>query len=131
MGNYDFRPRTVLAAAKQLMATKRISKPAWFTAVTENAPPEILTRTTPVQHAGYAAQRPNRKLRKQFLPQQITYPEDKMRRTFFKDHPWELARPRILVEGNKLDGGEVWDEVRPVGMGLEPEKYVFSVSFPC
>ena len=45
-----------------------------------------------------------------------------MRRTFFTDHPWELARPRILVEGNKLDGGEVWDGVRPVGVGLQPEK---------
>lgn len=35
------------------------------------------------------------------MPQKIVYEEDELRRTFFKDHPWELARPRIIME---LDG---------------------------
>ncbi|KAI9491848.1 mitochondrial ribosomal protein S25 [Zychaea mexicana] len=34
-------------------------------------------------------------------PAQIVYPEDRMRRQFYKDHPFELARPQSLVE-NKL-----------------------------
>ncbi|KAG0349260.1 mitochondrial ribosomal small subunit component [Podila humilis] len=31
-------------------------------------------------------------------PQKIVYPEDKLRRRFYEDHPWELRRPRCLVE---------------------------------
>ncbi|KAI9030955.1 mitochondrial ribosomal protein S25 [Phycomyces nitens] len=31
-------------------------------------------------------------------PMAITYPEDKLRRQFYKDHPYELARPKVLVE---------------------------------
>lgn len=42
-----------------------------------------------------------RKPRNIFKPQRIIHPEDELRQTFFKDHPWELARPRIAVE---LDG---------------------------
>ncbi|KAI7851446.1 mitochondrial ribosomal protein S25 [Circinella umbellata] len=34
-------------------------------------------------------------------PAAIVYPEDKLRRQFYKDHPFELARPQSLVE-NKL-----------------------------
>ncbi|KAG0256187.1 mitochondrial ribosomal small subunit component [Mortierella polycephala] len=31
-------------------------------------------------------------------PKAIIYPEDKLRRQFYEDHPWELRRPRCLVE---------------------------------
>ncbi|KAG1468561.1 hypothetical protein G6F56_003763 [Rhizopus delemar] len=31
-------------------------------------------------------------------PRAIVYPEDKLRRQFYKDHPFELARPKVLVE---------------------------------
>ncbi|KAF9427492.1 mitochondrial ribosomal small subunit component [Podila epigama] len=31
-------------------------------------------------------------------PKKIVYPEDKLRRRFYEDHPWELRRPRCLVE---------------------------------
>ncbi|KAI7868600.1 mitochondrial ribosomal protein S25 [Spinellus fusiger] len=31
-------------------------------------------------------------------PLPIVYPEDKLRRQFYKDHPYELARPKVLVE---------------------------------
>ncbi|KAF8948770.1 mitochondrial ribosomal small subunit component [Haplosporangium gracile] len=31
-------------------------------------------------------------------PQKIVYPEDKLRRRFYEDHPWELRRPRCLLE---------------------------------
>ncbi|KAI9360203.1 mitochondrial ribosomal protein S25 [Pilaira anomala] len=33
-------------------------------------------------------------------PRAIVYPEDKLRRQFFKDHPFELARPKVLVEND-------------------------------
>ncbi|KAI9317228.1 mitochondrial ribosomal protein S25 [Dichotomocladium elegans] len=34
-------------------------------------------------------------------PMPIVYPEDRLRRQFYKDHPFELSRPQVLVE-NKL-----------------------------
>ena len=34
-------------------------------------------------------------------PAPIVYPEDRLRRQFYKDHPFELARPQVLVE-NRL-----------------------------
>lgn len=33
-------------------------------------------------------------------PRAIVYPEDKLRRQFFKDHPFELAKPKVLVEND-------------------------------
>lgn len=33
-------------------------------------------------------------------PRAIVYPEDRLRRQFFKDHPFELARPKVLVEND-------------------------------
>ncbi|KAF7721736.1 mitochondrial ribosomal small subunit component [Apophysomyces ossiformis] len=31
-------------------------------------------------------------------PRAIVYPEDRLRKQFYKDHPFELAKPKILVE---------------------------------
>lgn len=33
-------------------------------------------------------------------PRAIVYPEDKLRRQFYKDHPFELSRPKVLVEND-------------------------------
>ncbi|KAF8924765.1 mitochondrial ribosomal protein S25 [Dissophora ornata] len=43
--------------------------------------------------------RSNKHLRwKSERPKTIVYPEDRLRRRFYEDHPWELRRPRCLVE---------------------------------
>ncbi|KAI8064242.1 mitochondrial ribosomal protein S25 [Gongronella butleri] len=33
-------------------------------------------------------------------PRAIVYPEDRLRRQFYKDHPFELSRPKVLVESD-------------------------------
>ncbi|ORZ20455.1 mitochondrial ribosomal protein S25 [Absidia repens] len=33
-------------------------------------------------------------------PRAIVYPEDRLRRQFYKDHPFELSRPKVLVEND-------------------------------
>lgn len=76
-----------------------IRAPVWLKALERLPPAEILTRPKPIPHHD-----PNPRMRKPrniFKPQRIIHPEDELRQTFFKDHPWELARPRIAVE---LDG---------------------------
>jgi small subunit ribosomal protein S23 len=61
-----------------------------------------------------------------FKPGRIVYPEDKLRKEFYKDHPWELARPRMIME---LDGKDWryldWSKgLRQRGMALSGERFV-------
>jgi len=75
--------------------------PPWL-AVLESIPPaEILTRPIPVQHR--LADPKMKKPRNTYRPQEITYEEDELRQRFFRDHPWELARPRVMVEFDGKD----------------------------
>ena len=51
--------------------------------------------------------------------------EAHFRKKFFKEHPWELARPRILVEDDganylRLD----WSKMAQMGKPLDGERYV-------
>lgn len=76
-----------------------IQAPVWLKALERWPPSEILTRPKPIPHRD-----PDPRMRKPrniYKPQRIVHPEDELRQTFFKDHPWELARPRVAVE---LDG---------------------------
>lgn len=59
-----------------------------------------------------------------FKPVKIRYPEDGLRTEFFGDHPWELARPRIVLEG---DGNNAknwdWSKIEQRGKKLDGERY--------
>lgn len=101
----SFRPQRVYQTAKINLAippnkdSLRAVPPVWLKVIERIPPSEILTRPKPIPHRA-----PNpwqRNQRNIFKPQHITYPEDELRYNFFKDHPWELARPRVVVE---LDG---------------------------
>ncbi|KAL9939148.1 hypothetical protein V8E36_001961 [Tilletia maclaganii] len=45
-------------------------------------------------------------------PQPIFYLQDRVRRQFYRDHPWEAYRPRMLVEMDKV---VVIDKTSPLG----------------
>ena len=110
MGRYDFRPSRVLQTAQMLLKTPRMSQPPpWFQVIHDIPPSEILVRTQPVQHV--EPLRKGRKIRKpsrMFQPQRIGYEEDALRQEFFADHPWELARPRMILEDDGKDY-QRWD----------------------
>ncbi|KAI1807766.1 mitochondrial ribosomal protein [Daldinia bambusicola] len=77
----------------------QVQEPVWYKVVESIPPSEMLTRPLPPQHKA-----PNPKARRPsrlFQPQELVYEEDELRRTFYKDHPWELARPRMIIE---MDG---------------------------
>lgn len=59
-----------------------------------------------------------------FKPQPIEYEEDRLRREFYKDHPWELARPRVVLENDGRDGqtGD-WSRIQQLGKPLTGERY--------
>lgn len=121
MGRYDFRPLRVRQTAKALFDSKRnASLPQWYDVVGNIPPGETLARpvlrTPKVRHA--------RKASKLFKPLPIVYPEDKLRSDFFGDHPWELARPRLVVEDSGNDSKHYdWSKIMQPGKQLDGERY--------
>ncbi|KAH7084877.1 37S ribosomal protein S25, mitochondrial [Paraphoma chrysanthemicola] len=122
MGRYDFRPLRVRQTAKALYDAKRNPDlPQWYDVVGNIPPGETLARpvlrTPQVRHA--------RKASKLFKPLPITYEEDKLRSDFFGDHPWELARPRLVVEDSGNDAKKHdWSRIVQPGKQLDGESVV-------
>lgn len=95
--------QTAVLNLKHARTPKDAVVPVWMNVMDKIPPTELLTRPRPTAH-----QDPDPRMRRPrriFRPQKITFPEDELRRNFFKDHPWELARPRVVVE---LDGKDAW-----------------------
>ncbi|KAI1269351.1 37S ribosomal protein S25 [Xylariaceae sp. FL1019] len=123
------RPGRVYQTATQLLDHRirpslRVQKPVWYNAVESIPPSEMLTRPLPPQH-----KIPNSRTRKPsrlFQPQHLVYEEDALRRNFYKDHPWELARPRMIVEMDGRDAEHYdWSKgLRQPGMPLCGESVV-------
>jgi small subunit ribosomal protein S23 len=66
-----------------------------------------------------------RKASKAFQPLPIAYPEDRLRKEFFADHPWELARPRMVLEDDGKDGQRRdWASIIQESKPLDGERYM-------
>lgn len=112
------------AASNMVAGLPPRNPPLWLKALEFIPPAEINTRPYPIQHSP-----PNPKARKPknlWRPTKIVFPEDELRRDFYRDHPWELARPRMIIE---LDGKDArhlnWAKgLRQRGMPLSGERYV-------
>ncbi|KAH0598207.1 hypothetical protein MHUMG1_03501 [Metarhizium humberi] len=104
MGGRQIRPARVFQSVSQelnhqMLAGHTVAQPPWYQVMNSVPPAETLVRTVTPRH-----RMPNpkaKKPKKLYRPQSISYPEDALRTSFYKDHPWELARPRIVLE---LDG---------------------------
>lgn len=123
--------RTVTELMDHRMMTKlRVQKPAWYKAVESIPPSEILTRPLPPQHK--ALHPKARKASRLYQPQQLVYEEDALRKQFYKDHPWELARPRMIIEMDGKDSLRLdWSKgLRQPGIPLSGEWYVSSQTAP-
>ena len=106
MGRHDFRPLRVHQTASTLLAAERITTtPPWYNIIGRIPPSEALVRTQPLQHqeAPRTRRLKTKKPSKLFQPTQVVYEEDELRKQFFADHPWELARPRIVLENDGKD----------------------------
>ncbi|KAK4228926.1 putative 37S ribosomal protein [Podospora fimiseda] len=109
------RGRKFLAAGvhdtAMILSRNPYPPPNRFKAIASIAPAEVLTRPYPIQHSNNP--KSSKKPKNLFRPTKIVYPEDRLRTEFYMDHPWELARPRMLLE---LDGQDArW---RRWGRGL-------------
>lgn len=109
-------------------------EPPWFQVMTDYPPSQALVRphTQRESDSNVNSERARarnlpppkvhrrfKKPSKMFMPLPINYEEDRLRREFYGDHPWELARPRVILENDGLDY-QRWDwsrsfeESRPV-----------------
>ncbi|CAJ0552720.1 Ff.00g007980.m01.CDS01 [Fusarium sp. VM40] len=106
MGGRQIRPARVLHTVAEelnhkILGSKTTPTPPWFKVMQEVPPSESLVRNMSPRHRA-----PNAKATKPkniFRPQRIIYLEDALRTTFYKDHPWELARPRVILESDGKD----------------------------
>ncbi|KLU89485.1 37S ribosomal protein S25 [Magnaporthiopsis poae ATCC 64411] len=110
----DLRAVNVARAVRQSLDAFRPrergkpSTPNWLKAIESIPPSELMTRPVPVQHSEVKTKSRSSKAKKPkniFKPQKIVYPEDRLRQEFYRDHPWELARPRVILE---VDGKDSW-----------------------
>lgn len=120
MGRYNFAPLRVRSTAKALFDAKRTATlPQWYDIVGDVPTSETLAR--PVLQAPKVKRA--KKASKLFKPLPIVYPEDKLRSEFFGDHPWELARPRLVVEDSGNDAkGYDWSKIQQRGKQLDGER---------
>ncbi|KZM19229.1 mitochondrial ribosomal small subunit component [Ascochyta rabiei] len=122
MGHYNFAPLRVRQTAKALYDAKRTSSlPQWYDVVGNIPPGETLAR--PVLRAPRV--KGAKKASKLFKPLPIAYPEDQLRSDFFGDHPWELARPRLVVEDSGNDAKAYdWSRIKQKGKQMDGESVV-------
>lgn len=115
MGRYNLAPSNVQKHASALLQTQRITHPPpWYQAISQNPPPQKLVRQ-PLQRTQKAGRRSSRL----FTPVKVSYEEDKLRWEYFNDHPWELARPRVVLENDGRDRERMdWSE--PLDISLNP-----------
>ena len=105
-------------ALAKLKARQIQAAPAWVDIMHDVPPAQILVRQQPVKHTlskvrtrvlpdgkteqclltSESKRAKTGKARHVFQPRQLRYEEDELRKTFYSDHPWELARPRVIVE---------------------------------
>ncbi|RAL05818.1 mitochondrial 37S ribosomal protein mS23 [Aspergillus ibericus CBS 121593] len=149
MGRYNLAALRVrkLAVAEQL-ASKRSAvtdPPRWLDVMHDVPPAQVLVRNQPQQHqlvrqrlktipgaskpqAVFEVQEKRvkpKKASRMFMPVEIKYEEDQLRKEFFRDHPWELARPRILVEKSGKDFERYnWSRLQQPGKSLDGESVV-------
>ncbi|KAJ5172441.1 mitochondrial ribosomal small subunit component [Penicillium capsulatum] len=146
MGKYNFTALRVRQTALQQFASGKIKNlPQWVDVVGEIPPSEVLVRNRPPQHemvrqrmktlpgssqpqVVFETQEKRRKPKKPsrlFQPVELKYEEDELRTEFFRDHPWELARPRMLVETTGKDFEKYdWSRIQQPGKRLDGESVV-------
>jgi small subunit ribosomal protein S23 len=60
-----------------------------------------------------------------YKPNKLRFVEDELRALFYEQHPWELARPKILLENTGEDvNKQDWSSIRQLNAPLDGESVV-------
>ncbi|KAK2799437.1 mitochondrial ribosomal small subunit component [Onygenales sp. PD_10] len=147
MGKYNFsalRVRQVALATKENRG--RVQCGSWANIIGDIPPASVLVRNQAQSHPVIQQRvktipgkstpqvvfesRPSRKISskkpsRMFQPREIRYEEDQLRKEFFSDHPWELARPRVVLENDGNDHRHYnWAQIQQPGKALDGESVV-------
>jgi len=148
MGKISLTALNIRKSALARVKTKQIQlRPSWVDALADIPPAQILTRPQSVRHPlthvrtkrlqdGTTQQysmvidqkksKAAAKNRHLFSPRNLRYEEDSLRTRFFSDHPWELARPRVVLEtdGNHQKNADWSKGLMQPGIQLSGESVV-------
>ncbi|KAF3491881.1 mitochondrial 37S ribosomal protein RSM25 [Arthroderma uncinatum] len=125
MGKLNFAAlRVRQTALLQQKNGKITNEPCWVNVLRDIPPSSVLVRNLPQQHTltrqrvktipgkskpqivveTRPSRRPkSKKPSRMFQPVKMEFEEDLLRREFYRDHPWELARPRVVLETDGKD----------------------------
>jgi len=97
------------------------SEPIWYQPVLDTPPYSDYSRKPAPQHSSHPDGQKPTDLR-EF--KQILHPLDvQIREKFYKQHPWELARPKVAVEEDGADYSRYdWSKITQVGKQLDGER---------
>ncbi|KAK5694956.1 mitochondrial ribosomal small subunit component [Elasticomyces elasticus] len=120
MGRYNLAPQRVQSHATALLSAGRLATPPpWYPILSQIPPSAILSRPA-LQRSQRPGSKPGKKSRL-FKPLRLNYEEDRLRWEYFNDHPWELAKPRVVLEDEGRDG-EKYDWSVPLDHSLRRPK---------
>lgn len=129
-------------------ARLEVAEPAWFRVVAKNPPTQNLAYKAhnleyykeksvednvrpeePNQETGFYSTRRARHHSTQtkhlFTPHKIEYFEDNIRSLFYQQHPWELARPKLVIETDGKDQSrQDWSRLDQLSKKLDGESVV-------
>lgn len=116
-----YSPLTVATAAQRLMVQGLIKfEPVWYQPVLNTPPMTDFSRKPSQAHQGRKANTPVDIRKIQPIQRGM---EVHFRRKFYKQHPWELARPRIVVEEDGADYVRCdWSKMEQIGKPLDGER---------
>lgn len=116
-----YSPLSVAKAARRLMEVGLIKgEPVWYQPVLNTPPMADLSRKAAQTHQHRSGNRPNDIREIQSIQGGV---ELKIRTRFFKEHPWELARPRVVVEEDGADyARQDWSRMEQMGKPLDGER---------
>lgn len=114
MGRHSFAAQNINKSTQSLLNTKRLPHPPPAFIPLATFPPSTRLVRPPKQRSAKPGSRRTSRL---FAPLNIAYQEDRLRWEYFNDHPWELARPRVMLESDGRDH-ERWDWSLPLDFGL-------------
>lgn len=95
------------AVSRLLQSTLIVTPPVWYQPVLTNPPPVLPSRRSRPrpsldQSSSRSEPLPRRAKGPAYRPREIVYEEDRVRRQFFRDFPFEAMRPASLVEGREV-----------------------------
>lgn len=116
-------PLAVAAQAKRLVKAGLIPRePIWYQPVLDTPPMTDLSRRPAQTHQGRVGNKPTDIREIQSINRGYAV---YFRKQFYKEHPWELARPKVIVEEDGADYvRQDWSRMEQFAKPLDGERYL-------